>query len=675
MMKNLVSIAILLCQYGVKGDLSLCLGFLDINCPAPPPPPPPASSSSTSSRSQSSSTSTTSATSSLSSSTSTATSTSTTSSSSVQSTSSSMVTSASLTLTTSSSGSSATSTLVSSVLGAPSSQLSSSVSTIGAKSESSFIIPSLTSALPSDASTSTISTSSSSGPNIQQSQLSLSYSSTVNVNVIQSLSSTQQASVASVQQGSILSSQHGATSVADQQTSVCVSPGCISSSSSVYNSNVFGNFNSQLGIPLSSQGTDFTSTGNVSPNTLPANESSVFSLPLYAGAAAVLVFVFTVAVLAVKYRRHRRAQRLLQKQSLIENGGLHSGALLNPTSFDMPFNSSSATNMAGGTTMRTAVGDQREMSIPGYLIMQPNQDYAIEQQLGEGGFATVYTGRLLNQEAMQRAGSDIVAVKVLKSSASFDQAASEEDNQQAFIQEVSLLNFFSNNRLFVKLVGYSQNPNTIVMKYYPYGNLEDVLIGRSTYAMWSLDLMIPLFCDIVEALSEMHKNGFVHSDIKPANILLNQDAGDQRFYAVISDFGVTQIVSNKAMLVQAFHVSKLEGASLKYAAPELLHKLQGELNADELSELKLSWDVYALAILGYEMITCSPAWRGYAPNQIVDYVLRGVRPQVPAELYNTIAVDTRLSLILSLIQRAWAQRAQDRVTTQEMREQVQNIQQ
>lgn len=174
---------------------------------------------------------------------------------------------------------------------------------------------------------------------------------------------------------------------------------------------------------------------------------------------------------------------------------------------------------------------------------------------------------------MQRAGSDIVAVKVLKSSASFDQTASDEDNQQAFIQEVSLLNFFSNNRLFVKLVGYSQNPNTIMMKYYPYGNLEDVLIGRSTYAMWSLDLMIPLFCDIVEALSEMHKNGFVHSDIKPANILLNQDAGDQRFYAVISDFGVTQIVSNKAMLVQAFHVSKLEGASLKYAAPELLHKL------------------------------------------------------------------------------------------------------
>ncbi|KAI3643039.1 hypothetical protein MP228_012594 [Amoeboaphelidium protococcarum] len=679
-MRNFIVVAILLSDYSVSALLGDILPDCILFCP--PPPPPPASSSSRSSRSSSSSTSTTSAISSQSSSTST--STSATSSSSVQSTSSSMVTSASLTLTTSSSGLSATSTLVSSVLGAPASQVSSNVSTIGPQSDSTLFASSLTSALPLDASTQTISlavgsTSSFIDPNNQQSQTSLSSSSTINVIVFQSLISTQQVSVASVQQGSILSSQHGSSSVVvDQQTSVCVSPGCTSSSSSVYNSNVFGNFNSQLGIPLSSQSTAFTaatSTGNVSPNTLPANESSIFGLPLYAGAAAVLVFVVTVAGLAVKYRRHRRAQRILRKQSLIENGGLHFSALLNPTSFDMPFNSSSATNMAGGTTMRTAVGDQREMSIPGYLIMQLNQDYAIEQQLGEGGFATVYTGRLLNQEAMQRAGSDTVAVKVLKSSASFDQSASDEDNQQAFIQEVSLLNFFSNNRLFVKLVGYSQNPNTIVMKYYPYGNLEDILIGRSTYAMWSIDLMIPLFCDIVEALSEMHKNGFVHSDIKPANILLNQDAGDQRFYAVISDFGVTQIVSNKAMLVQAFHVSKLEGASLKYAAPELLHKLQGELNADEPGELKLSWDVYALAILGYEMITCSPAWRGYAPNQIVDQVLRGVRPEVPAELYNTIAVDTRLSLILSLIQRAWAQQAQDRITTLEMREQLQSFQQ
>lgn len=85
--------------------------------------------------------------------------------------------------------------------------------------------------------------------------------------------------------------------------------------------------------------------------------------------------------------------------------------------------------------------------------------------------------------------------------------------------------------------------------------------------------MIPLFCDIVEGLSEMHKNGFVHSDIKPANIMLGRESESERFHAVISDFGITQIVSNKALLVSAFHVSKLQGASVNYAAPELLKKL------------------------------------------------------------------------------------------------------
>lgn len=133
-----------------------------------------------------------------------------------------------------------------------------------------------------------------------------------------------------------------------------------------------------------------------------------------------------------------------------------------------------------------------------------------------------------------------------------DETMTQEERDEedlAFIQEVSLMNFFRNSRHCVKLVGYSVEPATIVMKMYKLGTLTDVLIGKSPVP-WSVNLAIQLLRDVAEGLVEFHKNGMAHLDIKPANILLDQDMNGP--FAVLSDFGIAQIVNEKSLLVPQF---------------------------------------------------------------------------------------------------------------------------
>ncbi|KAI3643051.1 hypothetical protein MP228_012606 [Amoeboaphelidium protococcarum] len=406
--------------------------------------------------------------------------------------------------------------------------------------------------------------------------------------------------------------------------------------------------------------------------------------PIYYAAGAAGAAVVGMVGAAAFFQRRKRA-RAYKKRVGAMNTGNYMSTTYTATQMagaTLPFNNTTArpvggTTMFGGnTTMRTVVSDQKEMSIPGFLLMQPNLDFITDKVLGEGGFATVYAGQLLTPDAMKRAGSNKVAVKVIKPQPNATTEMIDED-QQAFIQEVSLLNFFSSNKLFVKLVGFSQNPNTIVMKFYEYGSVEDVLNGKSKSGQWSFDLMIPLFCDIVEGLSEMHKNGFVHSDIKPANIMLGRESESERFHAVISDFGITQIVSNKALLVSAFHVSKLQGASVNYAAPELLRKLtnqSNQLDEDASAQNKLKLDVYAVSIMGYEMVTRTPAWAPRRDTEVIDAALNGIRPQFPNQFMSLRHQDLRLTIVCSLIERGWSSLPQDRPSMMEMQRELMNLQ-
>lgn len=236
------------------------------------------------------------------------------------------------------------------------------------------------------------------------------------------------------------------------------------------------------------------------------------------------------------------------------------------------------------------------------------------------------------------------------------------------MQEVSVLSYFSQNRLFTTIIGFSRNPNTIVMRMYRFGSVEDILSGASQHAEWSLQLMRSLYMDLVEALSEMHQAGMLHADVKPANVLLDVNDDGESFHAVLSDFGISQIVTKQALLVSGFQVSKLQGASISYSAPELLVRFANPNMAvpTVAPQNKLKLDVFAAAVVGFEMLTRMPAWGDMSDQDVMKVVLNGGRPRFPPPFMSQCQRDRQLATACEVIQRGWAMRVEERLTMAEM---------
>ena len=92
----------------------------------------------------------------------------------------------------------------------------------------------------------------------------------------------------------------------------------------------------------------------------------------------------------------------------------------------------------------------------------------------------------------------------------------------------------------------------------------------------------------------------VHADIKPHNVLIDQDERTSSVFCVLTDFGISQVFSEKSLLVKAFRPVITNGASITYAAPEALLKLRrNEMVAvDQLPKFY----VYSYGVVLYELI-------------------------------------------------------------------------
>ena len=206
--------------------------------------------------------------------------------------------------------------------------------------------------------------------------------------------------------------------------------------------------------------------------------------------------------------------------------------------------------------------------------------YRVDAALGEGGMGVVYRAWDNNL------GTEVV-VKVPHAS-----MLQDAEFATRFSREIRSLVALSHPHI-VKIsdVGETDGLPFAVMQFLPGGSLEDrqrTKAGGETQPLRpdSLEAWLP---SVAEALDFVHQQGYIHRDVKPANILF-----DAHGHAYLSDFGI-------AKLAAASHASAgsktVTGAGLvigtpEYMAPELImgHRIDGGV------------DQYALAVTTFEIL-------------------------------------------------------------------------
>ena len=170
------------------------------------------------------------------------------------------------------------------------------------------------------------------------------------------------------------------------------------------------------------------------------------------------------------------------------------------------------------------------------------------------------------------------------------------------------------------MIGYCANPVAILMRYYPLGSLHALIHEQGErpdlqHITYDEKLVFAMATGIASGLGSVHAAGLVHSDMKPANVLLEAKADGSGWIPVITDFGVARFVqhstsssnSGDQFLVKGFPISKVLGASVQYAAPELLERL---INGESMpaSRIHHAQDVYSFGVVLGELMTRIPPW-------------------------------------------------------------------
>jgi Leucine-rich repeat (LRR) protein len=226
-------------------------------------------------------------------------------------------------------------------------------------------------------------------------------------------------------------------------------------------------------------------------------------------------------------------------------------AVLNNTtgSLSTQTGTSSTSNTSGGTENSHLIEDGNVI-ISVQVLRKATKDFAPENELGRGGFGTVYKGEL-------DYGTKI-AVKRMECGTIGNKALDEFQAEIAVLSKVR-------HRHLVSLLGYSTEgyERLLVYEYMPQGALSRHLFHWKSLALeplsWTRRLSIAL--DVARGMEYLHnlaRQIFIHRDLKSSNILLDDD-----FRAKVADFGLVKLAPDGEKSV----ATRLAG-TFGYLAPE-----------------------------------------------------------------------------------------------------------
>jgi serine/threonine protein kinase/tetratricopeptide (TPR) repeat protein len=223
--------------------------------------------------------------------------------------------------------------------------------------------------------------------------------------------------------------------------------------------------------------------------------------------------------------------------------------------------------------------------------------YRLVERIGEGGMGEVWKAHDANLDR-------VVAIKMLLRGALGDATARERFRREALalsrLSHPGVATVFD----FDTQDGY----DFLVMEYVPGGTLESHLATGPL----PLDRVFHLGTAIADALDNAHRQGVLHRDLKPGNVLLTADG-----HPKILDFGLALLLTGGKRTGRTTQKGTAVG-TLPYMAPE---QLFGE--ADDART-----DVYALGIMLFEMATGRLPFVKDRPEALMFAIINAAAPSV-----------------------------------------------
>jgi serine/threonine protein kinase len=253
------------------------------------------------------------------------------------------------------------------------------------------------------------------------------------------------------------------------------------------------------------------------------------------------------------------------------------------------------------------------------LAVPTPDGYEILEQIGMGGMGVVYKARQMGTE-------QLVALKLLRPDwlASLDEPTRREAIEWFRNEARAAARLQHSNRVHILHLGEHEGRPFIVMEFIQGCSLADLLKPPERV---SKDAVVKYLISIAEAVQDAHERGILHRDIKPGNILIEEQAGE----AKLTDFGLALVAApGTGPAEQSVREQARMAGTLPYMSPEQTR------DADSVT---VRSDVYSLGATLYEALTGTPPFTGTSRSELLARIRAGEpdrpgrhRPNIDPEL-------------------------------------------
>lgn len=265
-----------------------------------------------------------------------------------------------------------------------------------------------------------------------------------------------------------------------------------------------------------------------------------------------------------------------------------------------------------------------------------------KEKIGEGQYGKVYL-------VQHKKTCEFFAAKILNI----------QNDSQSKEEMISLSHEVNNNAgmnhpSIIKFIGYSptnfnQEPQPVIIsEYCENGSLLSLIQNRDQYSeIWDDTKKLIIIFGIALGMKYLHEHDIIHRDLKIDNILM-----DSYMFPKIADFGLSKRNHFNTYSMTLESAKNIKGTPL-YMAPEIF----------ETKECTKASDVYAFAIVMYEILTDTRPFKNIDMFQLYRKVTNGERPSFEG----TKPVE---KAYCDLIERCWSQEPKDRPTFNEIVEEL-----